>query len=95
MSKTRRKSVKVIWRKLGKERAWGQATIGENLIEIDPRLGAKRQLEVLCHEQVHLTFPAMTEAEVDRAGKDLCRLLWAQNYRKVVLDANAKPPRIT
>jgi hypothetical protein len=63
---SRRKSkVKVIWRKLGKEKAWGQATIGENLIEID------------------------------RLGKDLAALLWAQNYRKVVLAPNAKPPRIT
>ena len=28
-------------------------------------------------------------------GKDLAALLWAQNYRKVVLAPNAKPPRIT
>jgi hypothetical protein len=95
MSSRKHKAVKVIWRKLGKERAWGQATIGENLIEIDPRLGAKRQLEVLCHEQVHLTFPGMPEAEVDRAGKDLAKLLWAQDYRRVVLAPNAKPPRIS
>ena len=95
MSSRKHKAVKVVWIKLGRQRAWGQATIGEGLIEIDPRLGAKRQLEVLCHEQVHLTFPELPEAAVDRAGKDLCRLLWAQNYRKVVLDANAKPPRIT
>ena len=94
-TRKRKPAVKVIWRKLGKERAWGQATIGENLIEIDPRLGAKRQLEVLCHEQVHLTFPSLPEADVDRAGKDLARLLWGQNYRKVVLDPNAKPPRIS
>jgi len=94
-TRKRKPAVKVIWRKLGKERAWGQATIGENLIEIDPRLGAKRQLEVLCHEQVHLTFPSLPEADVDRAGKDLARLLWQQNYRKVVLDPNAKPPRIS
>lgn len=94
-TRRKHKPVKVVWRKLGKERAWGQATIGENLIEIDPRLGAKRQLEVLCHEQVHLTFPAMSEQEVDRAGKDLAALLWAQSYRKVVLDPNAKPPRIS
>ena len=93
---SRRKSkVKVVWRKLGKEKAWGQATIGENLIEIDPRLGAKRQLEVLCHEQVHLTFPELSEKDVDRAGKDLAAILWAQNYRKVVLAPNAKPPRIS
>jgi len=91
----RKPSVKVVWRKLGKERAWGQATIGEGLIEIDPRLGAKHQLEVLCHEQVHLTFPEMPEKDVDRAGKDLARLLWAQNYRRILLDKNAKPPRIS
>ena len=95
MSRRKHKTAKVIWRKLGKERAWGQATIGENLIEIDPRLGAKRQLEVLCHEQVHLTFPEMPEAQVDRAGKDLARMLWAQDYRRVLLSPNAKPPRIT
>ena len=95
MSSRKHKPVKVVWRKLGKERAWGQATIGENLIEIDPRLGAKRQLEVLCHEQVHLTFPEMSEKEVDRAGKDLAALLWAQDYRRVVIAPNAKPPRIS
>lgn len=91
---SRRKS-KVVWVKLGRQKAWGQATIGEGLIEIDPRLGAKRQLEVLCHEQVHLTFPEMSEAQVDRAGKDLAAVLWDQNYRRVLLQPNAKPPRIT
>ena len=96
MSKPRRNKLpKVVYRRLGREVAWGQAWTDKNLIEIDPRLGAKRQLEVLCHEQVHLTFPSLPEADVDRAGKDLARLLWQQNYRKVVLDPNAKPPRIS
>ena len=92
---TKRNKVKVVFRKLGKERAWGQATIGEGLIEIDPRLSAKRQLEVLCHEQLHLTFPSLSEKDVDRAGKDLAALLWAQDYRRVVLSPNAQPPRIS
>ena len=93
---SRRKSkVKVVWRKLGKEKAWGQATIGENLIEIDPRLGAKRQLEVLCHEQVHLIFPSASEPEVDKAGKALAKMLWAEDYRRVLLAPNSKPPRIS
>jgi hypothetical protein len=91
---SRRKS-KVVWVKLGRQKAWGQATIGEGLIEIDPRLGAKRQLEVLCHEQIHLTFPEMSEAQVDRAGKDLAAVLWDQNYRRVLLQPNAKPPKIS
>ena len=91
----RKNKVKVIWRKLGKEKAWGQATIGEGLVEIDPRLGAKRQLEVLCHEVTHLCHPCMTEAEVDRTGKMISRVLWSENYRRVVMDKNTKPPRIT
>ena len=62
MSKRRPDKVKVVWRKLGKEKAWGQATIGEGLVEVDPRLGAKRQLEVLIHEVTHLAHPGMTEA---------------------------------
>jgi hypothetical protein len=37
----------------------------------------------------------MTEAEVDRAGKDLAALLWAQDYRRVLISPNAKPPRIS
>jgi len=49
----------------------------------------------LCHEQGHLTFPDKSEQEIDRLGKDLAALLWAQNYRKVVLAPNAKPPRIS
>jgi len=91
---SRRKS-KVVWVKLGRQKAWGQATIGEGLIEIDPRLGAKRQLEVLCHEQGHLTFPEKSEAEIDRLGKDLAAVLWDQNYRRVLLQPNSKPPKIS
>ena len=94
MTRRRQKS-KVKWVKLGRQRAWGQATIGEGLIEIDPRLGAKRQLEVLCHEQIHLTFPDLSEAQVDRAGKDLAAVLWDQDYRRVLLAPNAKPPKIS
>ena len=91
----RKNKVKVVWRKLGKEKAWGQATIGEGLVEVDPRLGAKRQLEVLIHEVTHLCHPEMTEVEVDRTGKMIARVLWSENYRRVVMDKNAKPPRIT
>jgi hypothetical protein len=94
MTKRRQKS-KVKWVKLGRQRAWGQATIGEGLIEIDPRLGAKRQLEVLCHEQIHLNFPEASESQVDRAGKDLAAMLWDQDYRRVLLAPNAKPPKIS
>ena len=95
MSRRKSKPIKVVWRKLGKEKAWGQATIGAGLVEVDPRLGAKRQLEVLVHEVTHLAHPSMTEAEVDRTGKMISRVLWAEHYRRVLMDKNARPPRIT
>jgi hypothetical protein len=53
-------------------------------------------LEVLVHEAVHLFFgPDLPEAKVDAAGKYIRDVLWAQNYRQVLLEPNAKPPRIT
>jgi hypothetical protein len=65
-------------------------------VEIDPRLGAKRKLEVLIHEAVNLFFgPDLPESKVDAAGKYIRDVLWSQNYRQVLLEANAKPPRIT
>lgn len=93
----RSKSPKVVWRKLGKEKAWGQAThdCRYPLIEIDPRLGAKRQLEVLCHEQLHISLPDLSEAQIDRLGKEVSNTLWKQNYRRVLLDKHSTPVKIS
>jgi predicted SprT family Zn-dependent metalloprotease len=107
MSRRKSKPVKVVHRRLGREVAWGQAWTDKNLIEIDPRLGAKRALETLAHEICHLALPELTdhpvksaayrkgEAKVDRMGKMISKVLWAQNYRRVLMDKNAKPPRIS
>jgi hypothetical protein len=97
MSKKKNRPPKVVWRKLGKEQAWGQATIDPRfpLIEIDPRLGARRQLEVLCHEQLHISLPHLPEAEIDRLGKEVSETLWRQNYRRVLMDKHTTPVRIS
>lgn len=93
----RNRPPKVVWRKLGKEQAWGQAThdLRYPLIEIDPRLGAKRQLEVLCHEQLHISLPEFSEAQIDRLGKEVSETLWRQNFRRVLLDKHSTPIRIS
>lgn len=90
-------SPKIVFRKLGKERAWGQAWHDEKspLIEIDPRLGAKRQLEVLVHEASHIIQPELSESKIDAIGKFICEVLWNQNYRRVLLDKNSQPPKIS
>ena len=97
MPRKKARKVKVVWRPLGKERAWGQATMHPRrpLIEVDPRLSPPRELEVLCHEALHIAFPQMTEKEVDRAGKVVSRVLWSQNYRRVVQGKHTTPVRIS
>jgi hypothetical protein len=89
--------VKVIWRPLGKERAWGQATTdpAHPVIEIDPRLSPRRELETLAHESLHLAFPEMSEKEVDRAGKVVSSVLWQENYRRVLQGKHTTPVRIS
>lgn len=92
-----RKVPKVVWRRLGKEWAWGMATHDPRnpLIEIDPRLSPKRTLEVLTHESLHIALPDMSESEIDRVGKAVSDVLWAQDYRRVVLGKHTTPVRIS
>ena len=93
----KKKSPKITYRKLGKEKAWGQAFHDNRfpLIEIDPRLGAKRQMEVLIHEAAHLIIPEFPEAKIDEIGKYISEVLWKESYRKILLDKNSKPPKIS
>ena len=97
MSRRKTPQTKVVWRPLGKEKAWGMATCDPShpLIEIDPRLSPRRELEVLCHEQLHLSLPELSEAQIDRLGKEMSRTLWSQNYRRVLLGKHSTPVRIS
>jgi hypothetical protein len=97
MARKKPRKVKVIWRPLGKERAWGQATTdpAHPVIEIDPRLSPQRELETLTHESLHLAFPEMSEKEVDRAGKVVSSVLWQENYRRVLQGKHTTPVRIS
>ena len=70
-------------RKLGKEKAYGQYWNGEGLIEIDPRLKAKKFLTIACHELLHAVAPRLSESHVDRASKIMARELWKLRYRRV------------
>jgi hypothetical protein len=89
--------VKVIWRPLGKERAWGQATTdpAHPVIEVDPRLSPRRELEVLVHEAIHICWPDKAEKDVDRAGKLISSVLWQENYRRVLQGKHTTPVRIS
>ena len=97
MPRKKLRKVKVVYRPLGKEQAWGQAwpTLSTPLIEIDPRLSPQRELETLAHESLHLAFPEMSEKEVDRAGKVVSSVLWQENYRRVLQGKHTTPVRIS
>lgn len=65
------------------------------LIEIDTRLSPRRELETLCHEQLHISLPLLSEKEIDRLGKEMSHTLWAQNFRRVLLGKHKTPVRIS
>jgi hypothetical protein len=77
--------MKVVYRKLGKEKAWGQAHIDSNTIEVDPRLKGRKKMEILIHEAIHLLNPEMSETKVLEQGRKIANLLWKQNFRQVDL----------
>ena len=86
------KEIKIIHRKLGQERAHGQAFQDDRIIEIDSRLVGKKHLEVLIHELHHVLNPDFSETKIDQQAKEFAKYLWKQKYRKI--DDRIKQPSI-
>jgi len=82
-TKTKRRKIRVVERKLGQERAWGLSD-SKGLIELDERLSEADRVTVLLHEGIHLADPELTEEQVCRLGKVLGPLLWSQGYRRTL-----------
>lgn len=76
------KHPKVIYRKLGREQAYGLYTSG-GPIEIDTRAKGQTLLRVLIHEYLHHLHPEWTEEKVDEMSTILADFLWKQDYRKI------------
>jgi len=77
------KEVKIGIRKLGKERAYGLAHMGENHIDLDSRLKGYRFLLYLIHEYMHIRNPLWSETKVCRESSKMAMLIWKQNFRKI------------
>ena len=75
--------IKIIDRKLGKERAVGQAHHGDNLIEIDPRQRSRDRLDTVCHEVIHLLGPHLNEETVISHANILSDALWRDKWRRI------------
>ena len=74
--------IKIIYRKLGKEQAYGISS-SDGIIEIDERLSGKKAMEILIHELLHLTNPLDDEKTIIRKSVTLTKILWAENYRRM------------
>ena len=74
--------IKIIYRKLGKEQAYGIAS-SNGVIELDSRLKSKKHLEVLIHEVLHILQPEDSEEEIIEKSLTLTKILWKENYRRI------------
>lgn len=83
--KPRKKPIKVIHRKLGREKAYGQAWKDERIIEIDERVVGKAYLDVVIHEVTHCQFPKLPEITVNARSTELANILWDLGFRWVDL----------
>jgi hypothetical protein len=75
--------MKVTHKKLGNRQAWGIAEDWKNKITLDERLVGKKHLEILIHEVLHIQNPDWSESMVLKKSKELTKVLWSQNYRRV------------
>jgi len=83
--------VKIVERKLGRERCVGQAFTGINRVEIDPRQSEYERLDTLVHELFHISFPDASEDEVIRLSRWFSRILWRQQYRRIHRSNGSEP----
>lgn len=74
--------IKIIYRKLGKEQAYGISS-SDGIIEIDERLKGKKMMEILIHEILHLLNPKDDEKTIIRKSVTLTKVLWKEGYRKI------------
>lgn len=77
------KKLKVVERRLGKEKALGQS-IAPDLIEIDPsKNNSMERLDTLIHEGLHLLLPDEPEVRIIALSNRLSDLLWRDRWRRI------------
>jgi hypothetical protein len=79
---------KIIYKKLGREKLWGEADLEDNSIVLDIRLKGKKHLEILTHESLHILLPGANEEEIVRISTALTKVLWKENYRRIDSEDN-------
>ena len=75
--------IKVIDKKLGRQRAVGQAYSDTRVIEIDPRQTSKNYLDTLIHELLHVYNPEWSENKITKTANEMTAIIWKKNYRRI------------
>ena len=75
--------IKVIDKKLGRQKAVGQAYTDAKVIEIDPRQTSKNYLDTLIHELLHVYNPEWSETKVSKTANEMTDIIWKKNYRRI------------
>lgn len=74
--------VKVVHRKLGREKSDGLAYFDTNEIHIDERLKKRDYMLTVLHELLHIYFPDLSETKVDKISRKMCSELWKLKFRR-------------
>lgn len=77
------KKVKVIHRKLGRERADGLVYKDDYVIHIDSRLTGKNYILTVIHELLHIYLPDLIEEKIIDLSEKICDDLWNLKIRKI------------
>lgn len=84
-----RRRIKIHYRKLGKEQAWGICHHGE-FIEIDESLKGKKKFEIMLHECLHWVNPSDSEEEIIKKSVLIANTIWNQGIAWIDRD-NSQP----
>ena len=79
----RRKHVKIVERKLGREQAWGQHCPETKVIELESRMRSRHYLLILIHELLHEAFPDLKETPLKKIASMMARAIWNQGFRRL------------
>lgn len=55
----------------------------DGTVMLDTRLKAKKHLEILLHECLHILYPDDTEEEIIEKSVTLTNTLWHEKYRRI------------
>ena len=79
------KRMKIMERKLGRERAYGLCW-PNGTIEIDPRQSERERIDTIIHEAIHAIpqTKGFNEDWTNKVANQLSALLWRMGYRRAI-----------